>query len=141
MKYIDTNIFIYAIENHPKYGEVCKKILENIEKKKLEVYASILVLIEIINVLKKINKILKEKGEKELNIKKNIDAILSLPIKWIDLNFAIIRRASEYKYRVSGVDHIHLASMELNMINEIISADKELDKVDFIKRIDPLSLY
>ncbi|MEM2927899.1 MAG: type II toxin-antitoxin system VapC family toxin [Nitrososphaerota archaeon] len=141
MKYIDTNIFIYAIENHPKYGEVCKKILENIEKKKLEAYASILVLVEIVNVLKKINEILKERKEKELDIKKNIDAILSLPIKWIELNFAIIRRASEYRYRISGIDYIHLASMELNMIHEIISADKELDKVDFIKRIEPLSLY
>lgn len=90
--------------------------------------------------MKKINKILKGKGEKELNIKKNIDAILSLPIKWIDLNFAIIRRASEYKYEISGIDYIHLASMELNMVNEIISVDKEFDKIDFIKRINPLSL-
>ena len=77
--------------------------------------------------------------KEKLNIRKNIDAILSLPIKWIELDFAIIRRASEYQFKVSGIDYIHVASMELNLVNEIISADEELNKIDFIKRIDPLT--
>ena len=81
MMYLDTNIIIYAIENHPKYGNVCKKILLDIESGKLKVCSSILVLVEIINVLTKINKVLK-KERKKLNIKENIDAILSLPIVW-----------------------------------------------------------
>jgi hypothetical protein len=29
--------------------------------------------------------------------------------------------------------------MELNLVNEIISADEELNKIDFIKKIDPLT--
>jgi hypothetical protein len=36
LKYLDTNIIAYAIENHPKYGERCKKILEDIESEKAE---------------------------------------------------------------------------------------------------------
>ena len=43
MIYIDTNIFIYAIENHPKYGSACKKILLDIESEKVKAGASILV--------------------------------------------------------------------------------------------------
>ncbi len=137
MMYLDTNIIIYAIENHPKYGNACKKILLDIESSKLKVCSSILVLVEIINVLTKINKFLKKEG-KELNIKENIDAILSLPIVWLDLNFFIIKKAAEYDYNVSGVDYVHIASMELNSVKKIISADEEISRVDFIKRVEPL---
>ena len=79
MKYLDTNIIVYAIENHPKFGKECKKILKEIQNSRLEVGCSMLVLIELINVLKKINKKLREDGGRNLDIKKNIDAILSLP--------------------------------------------------------------
>lgn len=137
MIYIDANIFIYAIENHPEYGEACKRILLEIEKGKLKACASILVLVEIVNVLTKINRIIEDRGKKPLDIRKNIDAILSLPIVWFDLNFLIIKRASEYNYPITGVDYIHIATMEINLVWEVVSADKELDKVRFIKRIDP----
>jgi len=140
LKYLDTNVIIYAIESHPKYGEKCKNVLKAIESAELEVSASTLILVEVINVLCKLNRILEEAGKEELNIRKNIDAILSMPIKWIELDFAIIRRASEYKFKVSGIDYVHIASMEFNLIDEVISADEELDKIDFIKRIDPLTL-
>jgi len=138
VKYLDTNVIIYAIESHPKYGEKCKDILKAVENAELEVCTSTLVLVEVINVLCKLNKILEEEQKEKLNIRKNIDAILSLPIKWVELDFAIIRRASEYQFKVSGIDYVHVASMELSLVNEVISADEELDKIDFIKRIDPL---
>lgn len=138
MEYLDTNVIVYAIENHPKYGKACKKILEDIEVGKLKVCASMLVLVEIVNVLTKINKILVGEKKDELDIKKNIDAILSLPIVWFNLDFLVIKKATEYNYNISGVDYIHIATMELNSIIKIISADEELKKVDFIKRIEPL---
>lgn len=138
MKYLDTNIIVYALENHPKYGKSCKKILSKIEPEKLKVCSSILVLVEFLNVLTKINKVLKKQNKKQLDLAKNVDAVLSLPIVWFDLNFFIIKRSAGYDFDVSGVDYIHIATMELNDVKEVISADKELDKVDFIKRIDPL---
>jgi len=137
MIYVDTNVFIYAIENHPKYGEACKKVLLDIESEKIKASASVLVLVEIINVLTKINRILKERKKKPLDVKKNIDAILSLPITWFDLNFLVVKKASEYTYNVTGVDYIHIATIEINSVTEIISADDELDKIKFIERIDP----
>ena len=138
MKYLDTNIIIYSIENHPRYGKKCKEILQNVEDNKLEVCASILVLVEVINVLNKINRILEKEGNKMLNIEDNINAILSLPILWYDLSFPIIKHSSRYKFKVSGVDYIHIATMEMNSVFELLSADEELDKVPFLKRIDPL---
>jgi predicted nucleic acid-binding protein len=140
VKYLDTNVIIYAVESHPRYGGKCKDILKAVENAELEVCASILILVEVINVMCKLNRILEKKRKEKLNIRKNIDAILSLPIKWIELDFAVIRRASEYQFRVSGIDYLHVASMELNLVDEIISADEELDKIDFIKRIDPLTI-
>lgn len=138
MKYLDTNVLIYAVENHPKYGKACKKILSDAESRKVKVCASILVLVEFLNVLTKINKILKREKKKPLDTEKNIDAVLSLPIIWYDLNFFLIKHASEYDYDISGVDYVHIATMELNMVHEILSADKELDKIVFVKRTDPL---
>lgn len=137
MNYLDTNIIVYAIENHPKYGKPCKKILEDIYNKKQKACSSFLVLIELINVLVKLNRTLPE--EKQLNIRKNIEAVTSLPIIWLDIDLFILERAAEYTYRVSGVDYIHIALMEVNMVSSVISADTELDKISFIKRIDPLS--
>lgn len=54
------------------------------------------------------------------------------------MNFFVIKRAAEYDYDVIGADYIHIASMELNSVTRIISADEELNRVDFLKRIDPL---
>jgi len=135
--YIDTNIFIYAIENHPKYGKSCTRILSDIQQKSIEAASSILVLVELVNVLVKMNKILSDKGEKKLVIKDNIEAVLSLPIIWIDLEFLIIETASTFDYGINGVDYVHIASMEANSITQVLSADQELDRVKSIKRIDP----
>ncbi len=136
MIYLDTNVIIYAIENHPKYGKKCKQILEDIESEKLKACCSVLILAETINVLTKINKQLKGRGQ--LDISKNIDAVMSLPIMWLDMNFAVIKKASEYNYNISGIDYIHIATMELNSIAKVISADADFDEADLIKRVDPL---
>lgn len=135
MKYLDTNIIIYAIENHPEYGKKCKEILQQIQRRKLEVCSSILVLVEVLNVLTKLKRTFKDN---ELDIEGSINALLSLPIVWYELSFPVIKHSSRYDFKVSGVDYIHIATMELNSVFEILSADKELDRVSFIKRVDPL---
>lgn len=138
MIYIDTNVIVYAIENHPKYGRSCKRVLEDVEGERLEAYCSVLVLAELVNVIKKMNDALSKQGRKALNIERNIEAVMSLPVVWIDLDFLVIEKASTYRFDVNGIDYMHVASMELNSISEILSADKELDKVGLIRRIDPL---
>jgi len=138
LKYLDTNVIVYAIENHPRYGEGCKRILEDVESGKLRVSCSMLVLVELISVLKKLNGVLSKQGGKELVIEDNIEAVLSLPITWIDLDFLIIEKASAYSFNIGGVDYTHVASMEISSITEILSADRDFDKIPTMKRIDPL---
>jgi hypothetical protein len=36
LKCLDTKVIDHAIENHPKYGDKCRKILEDIEGEKLK---------------------------------------------------------------------------------------------------------
>ncbi len=141
MIYIDTNVFVYAIENHPRFGRNCRRILEDIEGERLEASCSVLVLAELVNVLKKINDVLSKQGKKVLNIERNIEAVMSLPVVWIDLDFLVIEKASTYRFDVNGIDYMHVASMELNSMNEILSADRELDKVNLIRRTDPLDYH
>ncbi len=138
MIYLDTNVFIYAIEQHPEYGQACKAILQKVQDGKLSVACSQLVLVEVISVLKKLNSLLVKGGKTPLDIRANVDAILSLPVTWFELNVFIIKRAAEYDYSISGVDYIHAATMEVNNISTLISADRDFDKVDFVKRRDPL---
>ena len=138
MKYLDTNIIVYVIENHSKYGNKCSKILKAIENGRLKVGCSLLVLVELINVLNRINKELKKQKKVTLNIKKNIDAVLSLPIVWFDLGIIIIKRASEYDFNINGVDCIHIATMELNSVNEIITADEDFARIPILRKLDPL---
>ena len=138
MNYLDSNILIYAVTDDHKYGLSCKKILENIQDKKIQVCSSLFVLTEIINVLVKINKIYLREHKTPINIEGCIDALLQLPILWYDLNFLLIQHASSYSLNISGGDYIHVATMELNSVFEIISADEDFDKVPFLKRIDPL---
>ena len=73
-----------------------------------------------------------------MSIERNVEAMMSLPMVWIDLDFLVIERAATYRFEVNGVDYVHVASMELNSINEILSADRDFDKVPIVKRKDPL---
>lgn len=134
MIYIDTNIFVYATENHPKYGNDCKRVLEDIMNKNIDGCCSTLILAELLNVFVKMRKLTKGK----VDVKGSIQAVLSLPIKWFDIDFFLLVNAAEYNYNISGIDYIHVATMEINAIKKVISADAELDKVDFIQRINPL---
>ena len=138
MIYVDTNVFVYAIENHPKFGASCKKILEDVQEGRLEAACSVLVLVELINVLKKVNDTLSTERKSTLNVGANIEAVMSLPVTWLDLDFLVIERASSYSYDVGGIDYVHISSMELNSITEIISADRELDRIRILTRVDPV---
>lgn len=136
MNYIDTNIIVYAITDDPTYGKKCINILHDIQIGKIKACASLLVLVELIHVLVKLNRRLPE--NKRVDVRKNIEAVTSLPLVWLDLHLLVLERAAEYAYVVEGVDYVHIASMELNMVTTMLSADRELDKIPLFSRIDPL---
>lgn len=130
--YIDTNIWIYAIIAHPKYGEKCREILEKIEAEKLKAVTSTQVLSEVAGVL------YSKYGVKDTT--PQLNAILSYPMEVYIVHPDTIRVAAEYArdYEIVPYEGIHIASAIEHSLRNILSADKELDKVEFIRRIDPL---
>ncbi len=138
MKYLDTNILVYSIEAHPVYGKACSKIIGDIKSGKLRVICSMLILVEFLNALQKMNAQFKRENKPLIDIPLSLDAVLLLPIEWIDINFFLIKQAGNYDVELGGNDSIHLATMEWQNAHEIISADKGFDKINFVKRIDPL---
>ena len=132
MIYLDTNVWIYAAIAHPKYGRRCRELLEKVEKGELEVIISVQVLSEVAGVL------YQQYGVKDPT--EHVKAILSYPLHLVDVTPDIVLRAAEYArdYGILPYDGIHIASALSSMTAEILSADKELDKVGIIKRIDPL---
>jgi len=114
-----------------KYGKACAKILKDIANGKIKACISPLVAIEVANALRKY-------GIKD--IKNTIDAILSLDIDVHPLDEIIIRMAVEIfdEFAISPYDCIHVATMNAKGIKEIITADKEFDRIKNVKRIDPL---
>ncbi len=128
--YLDTNIFIYAFTHDPTYGAACAKILREVQQGKREVSCSTVVLLEFVHVLKKFAR------KSKIDVGYMTDAVLALPIKWIDLNLFLIRRSADER-RLSGADAVHLVTMDAANISQIISADKDFDGFA-VKRIDPL---
>ncbi len=60
------------------------------------------------------------------------------PVKFLTSQIKLSLDAAKLSYNISGIDYIHIATMEINAVKKVISADVELDKVDSIQRVDPL---
>lgn len=133
---MDTNVFIYAVEHHPTYGEACEHIVRDIESGKLEALCSKLVLVEFVNVLTRLNRELNKRQE-AFEVPKLTEALLSLVRSWADLDDMVVKRASQYTANVNPPDYFHLATMEVHGLKDVLSADRELNRIPWINRIDP----
>jgi len=131
--YIDSNIFFYAKILDTQYGESCTKIIEDITKAKLKAAVSTLVVLEVANALRKY-------GITDA-VKDEIDAICSLGMMLGPMDDVIIRWAGDIYHRVgiSPYDCVHAATMRKLGVTEILSADKDFDKISEIRRVDPKS--
>ena len=72
---------------------------------------------------------------------KYVDALLSYRMTVIPITSEIIRLAASCSkdWDILPYDGIHIATAMAEGVEIILSADKELDKVKAIKRLDPLS--
>ncbi len=129
--YIDSNVFFYARIMDAKYGEACARIIEAIAKGELKGVASVLVVLEVANALKKY-------GLTEA-VKDEIDAICSLGMALVPVDDVIIRRVGGIYQEawISPYDCVHAATMRKLNVDEIVSADRDFDKIPGIRRIDP----
>jgi predicted nucleic acid-binding protein len=130
MRFVDTNIFVYVITAHPKFGEASKKILERIEKGE-KAFTSFLVLLEVAWTL--------EAMGRQGDIKSTLDKILSyktLAIENLSLEDLLVGAGFISEYKIDFNDGINLAIMQRKGTREVYSNDKKhLGKIETIELI------
>jgi len=129
--FIDSNVFFYAKMMDRDYGSACAEIMRKIVRREIRVITSVLVVIEFANALRKYG-LSKE-------IKESIGGVYSLNISIYEVDSIDVRSAIDFfnEFLISPYDCTHLAVMKKAGVSNMISADKDFDKVDWIKRSDP----
>jgi len=129
-RFVDTNVFVYSLTNHPRYGETAKRILSRIEKGEAAL-TSTMVLCEVSWVLEAMG----EQGQ----IKPTLEKILSyryLRIVEFDADDLIAGANNMSLYNIDFNDGVNVSIMTRLGMSEAYSNDKKhLGRVDFVKLI------
>ncbi len=153
--FIDTNLFLYDITDHPEFGLSTKNFLKNIELGIFQGKTSIIVLNELLHklVIGEIAEKYRLKLFQVLAFIKQNPAILS-SLKSYELvnkielipNLEIISTTKEIfslaksymgKYNLMTNDAIIVATCNINGISNIATNDSDFDRVDFLVRWNP----
>lgn len=126
--FVDTNIFLYAVQAHPQFGKASKEILKRIDGGEKAV-TSFINLAEICWWLKKHEK--KDQIEDELKL---ITSILNLEITPLALEDFLYAGRFVKEHRIDFNDCLILAAMKKLKIKRIYSNDPDFDKVEWLKR-------
>jgi hypothetical protein len=126
--FVDTNIFLYAIQAHPRFGKASKDILERIDKGEKAV-TSLINLAEICWWLERHGKI--DEMENELRL---VAAILNLELVSLALEDFLLASRLVKEYKIDFNDCLALATMKRFGIKKIYSNDPDFDKVGWIRR-------
>jgi len=129
--FLDSNLFFYAKIQDREYGQPCGDILRKVEEGRLKAITSVLAILEFANALRKYGL-----GNE---VKQVVDAAFSMDIEIHDIDPYDVRSAMNIfdEFRISPYDCIHAAIMKRTGTRSMISADKDFDKITWIKRLDP----
>ena len=127
--YFDSNIFIFAAIDRGKLGKSCRDIMKLIDNQGISAAASYTVVDEVLWVLKK--------NIGKADAIKITKAMLSMPIRWIEVNEPVILGTLEIfeRSKLDPRDSIHISSMKNMGLTTIVSEDKDFDGVAGIERI------
>jgi predicted nucleic acid-binding protein len=127
-RYVDVNVFVYWLGNHPKLGSAAQKWIKKIEKSQKGNYVtSTLTLYETLVILAGLTgKNLKDKTL----VNQVVKAVTSLktlrvePLKVQDYDKAADLK---FEYNLDYEDALHLAVATRTKVLEIVSNDKDFD--------------
>ncbi|MFB3890319.1 MAG: type II toxin-antitoxin system VapC family toxin [Candidatus Bathyarchaeia archaeon] len=129
-RFVDSNVFIYALTGHPQFGKTAKKILERIEKGEAAVTSTI-VLCEIAWVL--------EAMGRQGDIKPTLEKILSyktLEVAAFNEDDLLVGANNMTAENIDFNDGVNLALMMRLGVAEVYSNDqKHLGKLDLLKLV------
>ena len=130
--FVDSNIFVYAAQSHPKFGAACKKIIEDIESGKLDAVTSVINITESVEVI--------ERNSNRQIALAALELLLALPmdiedvVKEHEVGAISIFSTSKANYS----DAVFVAVMKEKFIDTIITNDSHFEDIKGIKVIKPL---
>lgn len=155
--FIDTNIFLYALSDHPKYGAGCNEFFDRVKIGEIKGKISIIVVNELVHKLM-IGEIAEREGIKPTqvirHIKNNREILQNLEaynaLADIENNYNLeiwdvrqedftrARKLMNEKLLLSN-DALHLAVMRREGIADIATRDPDFDTIEGIKIWNPFN--
>lgn len=127
---LDTNIFIYFLQDHPRYGAWCASLFDRIERGHNPTVTSTVTLLELL---------VQPYREQKEELAQKIFALTSTypKIEWVPVSLPLADRAAELRarYRLSTPDAIQLATAIGHKATRFYGNDRSLRRV---KEIDCL---
>lgn len=148
--FLDTNILLYALADHPRFGPWCNSLLDRVHRGDVTGYISGIVLNELIHKLvigEVAEKIGLKPGQVIQHLKRNPEALEKLEAYAIvdevetaynliilDVTIDIFRAARRLMkvHHLMSNDALHLAVMQKSNLQNLVSNDPDFDGIDGI---------
>ncbi len=125
---LDTNVFIYFLEDHPRYGTWCASLLDLIERGRNPAVTSTVTLLELL--------VQPYRDQKDELVQKIFALTSTYPkLEWVPVTMNLADRAAELRarYRLSTPDTIQLATAITHKAARFYGNDRGLRKVKEIE--------
>lgn len=139
MRFLDTNVLIrFLAADDPAKSEACKRLFDGVAAGREEVMISESVFTEVVYVMSSPSLYSLSHGE----IAERLRAIISLGSLQLAGKAAYLRALDLYAEHsfLSIEDALSVAHMERQGISEIVSYDRDFDRVPGIARLEPWAL-
>ncbi len=125
---LDTNVFIYFLEDHPRYGAWCASLFDRIERGRNLAVTSTVTLLELL---------VQPYREQKEDLARKIFALASTypKLEWIPVTMDVADRAAELRarYRLSTPDAIQLSAAIGHKATRFYGNDRTLRRVKEIE--------
>ena len=125
---LDTNVFIYFLEDHPRYGSWCASLFDLIERGHNPAVTSTVTLLELL--------VQPYRDQHEELVQKIFVLTSTYPmLEWVSLTMNLADRAAELRarYRLSTPDAIQLATAIGHKATRFYGNDRGLQRVKEIE--------
>jgi uncharacterized protein len=135
MQFVDTNIFLrHLTGDDPLKAQACFALFKKAQQNQIQSTTSETVIAEIIYILS--SKTLYNLAREQ--IRARLEPLLSLPGLKLPHRQTYLRALELYvSYSIDFEDALSCAHMEREALNEIYSYDRDFNKIQTLKRLEP----
>jgi uncharacterized protein len=130
--YLDTNVFVYAVGGESPHREPCREVLRAVAQRRLAGETSAYALQELVRQRQR-------RGDGEATQRAREAAAVCSDLHPLDWEITSSAMDLVDRYRCLGIaDALHVSTAINKGIALVVSADRDLDEVLGIERVDPL---